>query len=96
VNGALDNILSVFYHQQYATTRTAIVNKYGEPTRTRTESWRNGFGAVLQGEVAIWDRSGSVIVLGAVQLGESSFYIFNPVTELANRAVGQTNANARF
>jgi hypothetical protein len=88
----------MFHQKPYATTRTAIVNKYGEPTRTRTESWRNGFGAVLQGEVAIWDRSGSVIVLGerAVKLGESSFYIFNPVTELANRAVGQTNANARF
>jgi hypothetical protein len=95
----LDRIESVFDNTEYAATRAAIANKYGEPTSTEIKTYTNAFGATFQGEVAHWDQKDSAINLFEVSVGgtnQSHFYIFNPATELARRAAAQAKANANF
>jgi hypothetical protein len=87
INLTLDHIESRFERNQYATTRAAIVKKYGPPTRTTTESYTTYGGADLQGELADWEQPGSVILLNECESwGSSNFIISNPVRSAAATA----------
>jgi hypothetical protein len=81
INLTLDHIESSFERSQYATTRAAIVKKYGPPTRTTIESYTTCCGvADLQGELADWEQPGFVILLNECERwGSSNFIIFKPV-----------------
>jgi hypothetical protein len=97
INGTLDQILGRFYSNQYAMTRAAIIHKYGPPTRTSIESYTTVFGADVKGELASWNRPGSVILLTECdKRDQSTFMIFNPATVAVATAAKQAAANARF
>jgi hypothetical protein len=96
--GVLDMIAGTFDRENFPQVKTAIVSKYGEPSSVEHHEYKNAAGAVLSGEVDMWNGPGSAIHLAEYSddLTRSRLRIFAPQTQLQRLRSDQTKANADF
>jgi hypothetical protein len=94
----LQSILRLFDTAQYALTKDAIINKYGQPGNTTEHPYTNGYGATFTGEIVTWKQSGTTINLFELSgtPGTSMFIIDDDAYSAAHTSAAQAAANKRF
>jgi hypothetical protein len=95
----LDSIFGRFNRSSFALVENAVISKYGPPTEEKKRVYQTAGGASIEGSIAVWRRTDSLIELDEVYSEDvdlSTINIYNPVTREAVIAAMQNRAKTEF
>lgn len=91
-DGAVDSVMIVFSHRDFARIADGLIEKYGKPTSDETEALQNRMGATFSSRTLQWHRpDGAIMAMERASTVDKSIVSMKTAAALASERAGQAN-----